>query len=44
VRGVRSNAGRLLAASLYNGVVMQPQSGASNAVVAKRNAGMGGAQ
>jgi hypothetical protein len=44
VRGVRSNAGRLLAASLYNGVVMQPQSGAPNAVVAKRNVGVGGAQ
>jgi ligand-binding sensor domain-containing protein len=44
VRGVRSNAGRLLAASLYNGVVMQPQSGVPNAVVAKRNVGVGGAQ
>jgi photosystem II stability/assembly factor-like uncharacterized protein len=33
VRGVRSNGGRLLAASLYNGVVMQPQgSGANQAV------------
>ncbi len=29
VRGVRSNGGRLLAASLYNGVVQQPASGAT---------------
>ena len=43
VRGVRSNGGRLLAASIYNGVVMQPQSGVSNTVVAKQSAGMGGA-
>jgi photosystem II stability/assembly factor-like uncharacterized protein len=43
VRGARSNGGRLLAASIYNGVVMQPQSGVSNTIVAKQSAGMGGA-
>lgn len=37
VRGVRSNGGRLLAASLYNGVVEQPASGA-----AAPSAGAGG--
>jgi ligand-binding sensor domain-containing protein len=37
VRGVRSNGGRLLAASLYNGVVLQPQSDAS-----KQGMGVGG--
>lgn len=30
VRGVRSNSGRLLAASLYNGVVVQPQPASPN--------------
>ena len=30
VRGVRSNGGRLLAASLYNGVVVQPSAESSN--------------
>jgi photosystem II stability/assembly factor-like uncharacterized protein len=39
VRGVRSNGGRLLAASLYNGVVMQPQTSAS-----KPGIGVGGNQ
>jgi hypothetical protein len=39
VRGVRSNGGRLLAASLYNGVVVQPQSN-----VATRAVGVGGVQ
>jgi ligand-binding sensor domain-containing protein len=29
IRGVHSNNGRLLAASLFNGVVMQPQSGSA---------------
>jgi hypothetical protein len=33
VRGVRSNSGRLLAASLYNGVVVQPQNNAANPAV-----------
>jgi hypothetical protein len=33
VRGVRSNSGRLLAASLYNGVVVQPQSDAASHAV-----------
>jgi hypothetical protein len=37
VRGVRSNGGRLLAASLYNGVVMQPQGN-----VSKQSASVGG--
>ena len=37
VRGVRSTGGRLLAASLYNGVVLQPQSDAS-----KQGVGVGG--
>jgi hypothetical protein len=37
VRGVRSTGGRLLAASLYNGVVLQPQSDAS-----KQGVGLGG--
>jgi photosystem II stability/assembly factor-like uncharacterized protein len=45
VRGVRSNGSRLLAASLYNGVVMQqPQSATSNTVVAKQNTGAGAGQ
>jgi hypothetical protein len=39
VRGVRSNGGRLLAASLYNGVVMQPQGN-----VSKTGIGVGGSQ
>ena len=39
VRGVRSNAGRLLAASLYNGVVVQPPTSAS-----KPGIGVGGDQ
>jgi ligand-binding sensor domain-containing protein len=39
VRGVRSNGGRLLAASLYNGVVMQPQGN-----VSKTGIGVGGTQ
>jgi photosystem II stability/assembly factor-like uncharacterized protein len=39
VRGVRSNGGHLLAASLYNGVVVQPQSSTS-----KQGVGVGGAQ
>jgi hypothetical protein len=39
VRGVRSNGGRLLAASLYNGVVMQPQGN-----VSKTGVGVGGTQ
>jgi photosystem II stability/assembly factor-like uncharacterized protein len=39
VRGVRSNGGRLLAASLYNGVVVQPQSSTS-----RQGIGVGGAQ
>ena len=46
VRGVRSNGGRLLAASLYNGVVVQPQAGAAKQVagIAKQGTGVGGAQ
>lgn len=43
VRGVRSNGSRLLAASLYNGVVMQ-QSANSNTVLAKQNTGSGAGQ
>ncbi len=39
VRGVRSNSGRLLAASLYNGVVVQPPSSISKAGI-----GVGGDQ
>ena len=39
VRGVRSNSGRLLAASLYNGVVVQPPSS-----TAKPGIGVGGDQ
>ena len=39
VRGVQSNSGRLLAASLYNGVVVQPQAAPSNPGV-----GVGGHQ
>lgn len=39
VRGVRSNGGRLLAASLYNGVVVQPQASAS---APKPGIGVGG--
>jgi hypothetical protein len=39
VRGVRSNGGRLLAASLYNGVVVQPSTSAS-----KPEIGVGGDQ
>lgn len=38
IRGVQSNGGRLLAASLYNGVVMQPQ----DSTVAGRGVGVGG--
>jgi photosystem II stability/assembly factor-like uncharacterized protein len=39
VRGVRSNGGHLLAASLYNGVVVQPQGSTP-----KQGVGVGGAQ
>jgi photosystem II stability/assembly factor-like uncharacterized protein len=39
VRGVRSNGGRLLAASLYNGVVVQPQGSTP-----RQGVGVGGAQ
>jgi photosystem II stability/assembly factor-like uncharacterized protein len=39
VRGVRSDGGRLLAASLYNGVVVQPQSN-----TAKQGVGVAGTQ
>jgi ligand-binding sensor domain-containing protein len=39
VRGVRSNGGHLLAASLYNGVVVQPQGNTS-----KQGVAVGGAQ
>ena len=39
VRGGRSNGGRLLAASLYNGVVVQPQGN-----VSKTGNGVGGTQ
>jgi photosystem II stability/assembly factor-like uncharacterized protein len=45
VRGVRSNDGRLLAASLYNGVVVQPQaSPAKQVAAAVAKQGIGGAQ
>ena len=45
VRGVRSNGGRLLAASLYNGVVVQPQTSAGKQIagIAKQDIGAGGA-
>jgi hypothetical protein len=44
VRGVRSNDGRLLAASLYNGVVVQPQDSAAKQVAAVAKQGIGAAR
>jgi hypothetical protein len=44
VRGVRSNGSRLLAASLYNGVVVQPQGNAPNPGAGKQGIGVGGDQ